>query len=114
MPDLYAYPVGIGNPSRETTIELEPQRSGDMAGALLLKYQYHNLRPQSIPSCRYWVDPVRGYVTLRYESTSRRPGKGLKRHRPILILEEDLAQTPTGVWYAKTVRRLFPGPTVAT
>ena len=50
-------------------VELDPHPSEDPANALLLKYQRRISNPNEwrIVNCRYWIDPARSYVTLRYE-----------------------------------------------
>jgi hypothetical protein len=110
MPELYAYPVGIGKPSRNSVAELDPNPSGDLADALLLKYRHHSTNPNVIASCRYWVDPARSYVTLRYELGEAVDTKaGPEAKWPDTYVADELSQAPSGIWYATVVRRLSPG-----
>ena len=110
LPELYAYSVGIGNPYRDTVVELDPNPSGDPANTLLLKYRRRSDDPNAISSCRYWVDPARSYVTLRYElGEVPDPKAGPNAKWPDTYVMEDIRQAPSGIWYAAVVRRLFPG-----
>lgn len=109
MPEYHAYPVSIGEPGRNAVAELDPNPPGDLADALLLKYRHNSTDPDVIASCRYWVDPARSYVTLRYELGEAVDAKaGPEAKWPDTYVAEELAQAPSGIWYATVVRRLPP------
>jgi hypothetical protein len=115
MPELYAYPCGISAPYRDNSVELDPSPSVGPAGALLLKYGYRGSMANAISSCRYWVDPARSYVTLRYElGEPVGPKAGPGARGPDTYVAEGLAQAPSGIWYATVVRRLGAGAPAAT
>jgi hypothetical protein len=89
---------------------LDPNPSDSPTGTLLLKYQNQSTDPNVIKSCRYWVDPARSYITLRYELGKAVEAKaGPDAEWPDTYMMEELAQTPSGIWYAAVVRRLCPG-----
>jgi hypothetical protein len=110
MPEHYAYSVAIGEPNRDTNVQLDPNPSEGPAGALLLKYRVHSTNLNVIPSCRYWVDPARSYVTLRYELGEAVDAKaGPDAKWPDTYVLEELRQAPSEIWYATVVRRLWSG-----
>ncbi len=110
LPELYAYPVGIGQPNKDTVVELDSNPPGDLAGALLLKYRHRSTNPRVISSYRFWVDPARSYVALRYELGEAVDTKaGPDTEWPDTYVAEELRQAPSGIWYGAVVRRLLPG-----
>jgi hypothetical protein len=110
MPEYYAYSVGIGQPYRDTVAELDPHPSESPTGTLLLKYRQQGTDPNAISNCRYWVDPARSYITLRYElGKAVETKEGPDAEWPDTYVMEEFAQAPSGIWYAAVVRRLCPG-----
>jgi hypothetical protein len=85
---------------------------------LLLKYQHRISNPNEwrIVNCRYWIDPARSYVTLRYEvqvGEAMDAKAGPNAQGPDTYAMEDFRQAPSGIWYAAVVLRFPPSKTAS-
>ncbi len=110
MPELYAYPPLLQSPNRDLAVELVPNPS-DPPGSVLVKYSDSRQPNRSgIRQFRFWVDPARSYVTLRYELGEAVDAKaGPEAIWPDTYVADELSQAPSGIWYATVVRRKWPG-----
>lgn len=103
-------PLGI--PSQELTPMLDLSPTEGPAGTILLRVRRIGRRPRaSAPDageqspypveCRYWLDPARDYVVVRWDRLSGDAGHETVTGSTII---EELARSPQGIWYATRVR----------
>ena len=100
-------PMGIGNPGQEPTLDLNPAEGP--AGCILLivrnikKEGRVSEKRKGVPDvCRYWLDPQRDYIAMRWDMVMRdETGKETIGHSHIV---EESARSPQGVWYATKIR----------
>jgi hypothetical protein len=104
-------PMGIGRPDLEPVVDLHP--TDGPAGCVLLRLRHTtakdrvNERGVGVPDqYRYWLDPKRDYIAMRWDMLMVGPDAKEK------VIEsdttEETARSPQGVWYATRIRRRFP------
>jgi hypothetical protein len=105
-------PMGIGAPRTEPVIDLHPTEGPP--GCILLTVRDASQKDRvnengiSTPDeWRYWLDPKRDYIVIRYDSFTRDP-KGEVRI-DVSVTTEGSARSPQGVWYATRIRRHVSG-----
>jgi hypothetical protein len=92
-------PMGIGNPNQEPTLDLQPAEGP--AGCVLLTVR-NTKEAGATAFNRYWLDPQRDYIALRWEMVTRNnSGDEIVSHSHVV---EEAARSPQGVWYATKVR----------
>jgi hypothetical protein len=103
-------PLGIPQQSLEPIIETKP--GSGPAGSILLRVARSGRvpgAPGKIPAriqlpdvWRYWLDPKRDYVALRYDMVGENDS-GQEQSLASTVIEE-LKQSPRGIWYATRFR----------
>ncbi len=108
-------PMGIPSQQFEPVIELNP--TDGPAGTILLHIQRAGRMPgDSVPipdnprppidAFRYWLDPARDYVAVRWDMC----GGDLGEETTDSYIIEEMAKSPRGIWHATRVRRESQGP----
>jgi hypothetical protein len=118
FPELLAYP-DLPVPSQQFEARLDTKPKDGPPGTVLLTVQLtsrtgpHN-EANVYKDHRYWMDPTRGYVTLRQEMRTRRPGEpgadDPKLSRLIETVAEKLERSPMGVWYVASASQAIWRP----
>jgi hypothetical protein len=106
-------PMGIGDEHQEPMLDLHPAEGP--SGCILLSVG-HTTKEGRVnekgiglaDGIRYWLDPQRDYIVMRWDSVVR-DEKGQEK-----IIEsdrvEETARSPQGVWFATKIRRKNPSP----
>lgn len=99
-------PMGIGGSHLEPTLDMHPTEGPP--GCILLSVRHTSSKGRInekgiglADGHRFWLDPKRDYIAMRWEMVS-----GLKvigRN-----VTEEVARSPQGVWYAKKIRHSSP------
>jgi len=105
-------PLGIGNPHQEPRLDLHPAEGPP--GCILLSIRHTSTKDRinekgvGLADGRYyWLDPKRDYIVMRSDTIVRDGGGQANVHERDTVEEE--ARSPQGIWYAKKIRRSFPG-----
>jgi len=98
VPERVAYP-GLLAPSEQFAVELTEAPDEGPPGTVLYEVRptVENAGGLEMKLVRYWIDPARSCVNLRYEQ------EGADGERSIYV-KEGLQQTPNGLWYPTVVR----------
>ena len=98
VPEKQAYP-GLQRPSEQYAVELIEEPTEGPPGTVLYQVEptVKSAGGDSWKLYRYWIDPARGYVTLRYELVA-------SDGEPSIYVKEGLRQSPNGIWYPTVVR----------
>jgi RNA polymerase sigma factor (sigma-70 family) len=103
LPELFGYPTPPV-PSAQFTAELDRAPTDGPPGTVLVTATATSqLQANAYRRDRYWVDPLRGYVTLK-RVIDDGPGDPPENKPRVTYVMERLEQTPTGVWYPTLVR----------
>ncbi|HEV3299828.1 MAG TPA: hypothetical protein VG055_09305 [Planctomycetaceae bacterium] len=109
-------PTGIGGQDSESIVNLHP--ADGPQGCILLSVRHTSERDRlndkgfGIPDeTRYWLDPARDYIVLRWDSVHFDAAGKETRVTGGSYLVEETARTPQGVWYAAKIRRKNAGTT---
>jgi hypothetical protein len=98
-------PLGIGGQHTEPILEMKPTEGPP--GCVLLRVrdtsQRNRIAAATEEENRFWLDPERGYIVMRWDSIARNAA-GEEELRGSTITEE-VARSPGGVWYATRMRR---------
>ena len=104
--------MGIGIPHVEPVIDLHPTEGPP--GCILLTVRDTSPKDRvnekgigTLDGWRYWLDPKRDFIVIRYDSFMQDP-KGQARI-DVSVITEETARSPQGVWYATRIRRHVPG-----
>jgi hypothetical protein len=107
LPDLFAYPhLEIPSQQFEGRLDRAPKQ-GPADTVLLTAQATRYLGAYSYHQSRYWIDPLRSYVTIQHEFGDLRgplANDAAMMEKETYIMER-LEQTPGGVWYPTRVRR---------
>ena len=97
-PEQEAFP-GLQAPSEQFAGELTEEPDEGPPGTVLYEVRpmVENAVGYPFTLLRYWIDPARSYVNLRYELV-RPDGERW------IYVKEGLQQTPNGIWYPTVVR----------
>jgi hypothetical protein len=98
MLEFQGYRLPLPDPQGQFDVELIEKPEEGPPGTIL----YHvktNGDPETstFTSRRYWIDPSRGYIKLRYEFTRRDGNRSVYEN-------EKLVESPNGIWYPTIVR----------
>lgn len=98
VPERVAYP-GLQAPSEQFAGELTEEPDEGPPGTVLYEVRptVENAGGLHLKLLRYWIDPARSYVNLRYEQVGA-------DGEPWIYVKEGLRQTPNGIWYPTVVR----------
>jgi len=103
--------MGIGDEHKEPMLDLQPDEGP--SGCIILSVG-HTTKEGRVnekgiglaDGIRYWLDPQRDYIVMRWDSVVR-DEKGQEK-----IIEsdrvEETARSPQGVWFATKIRRKNP------
>jgi hypothetical protein len=97
-------PMRIGDPHYEATLEMHPGEGP--AGCILVRVGRTTKSGhvnEKVDAYRFWVDPVRDYIVVRWDMVARGPNGNEKITDSYHV--EESARSPQGVWYATRVRR---------
>ena len=104
-------PMGIGSPQKETALDLHP--SEGPPGCVLLTVRHTSKEGRinekgfgAADEDRYWLDPERDYIVMRWDMLVRDEAGNEQLHKSNTI--EQVARSPSGVWYATKIRRHSP------
>jgi hypothetical protein len=96
MLELQAY--GLPLPQGQFDVELIEKPEEGPAGTMLYHVRTNgDPATSTFTSQRYWIDPSRGYIKLRYEFTRRDGNRSVYEN-------EKLVESPNGFWYPTIVR----------
>ncbi|MFT4554921.1 MAG: hypothetical protein ACI92S_000250 [Planctomycetaceae bacterium] len=95
-PEFYAYPtLPIGQHFDARVVAIPG--TGPANSILVECSSTRGDGPDANYKARYWIDPSRSFVTMRWETES-----GADESRPYIM--EELAQSPRGLWYPTVMR----------
>jgi hypothetical protein len=101
-------PMGIGAKDMEPVVDLDPKEGPE--GCMLLTVRHTSDVGRidekgvgSVDESRYWLDPQRDYIVMRWDSLVRNAAGELELYNTTTT--EEVAQSPRGVWYATRIRR---------
>lgn len=106
LPEIVGYPLPpIG--TQIYTVEVKPHQEKGLEGTTLLHarlsktYQHSSARLQ-----RYWIDPTRTYLVMRYDFDEwDDPNQPMTRRQV-----EKLNRSPSGIWYPEVIKQSIPMP----
>ena len=104
MPELFGYPISLEDKKHLFTAKLDSPPNDGPPDSLLVRYEATSAvsEPRAFREMRYWVDPGKGYVTLKEVLTGARDPDGSTT--TVTTTREDLRQSPRGIWYPTLVR----------
>jgi len=99
VPEQEAYP-GLLPPSEQFAVELREEPHDGPPGTVLYQVRpmVENAGGHPWKLYRYWIDPARSYVNLRYELLA-------PDGEPSICVKEGLQQASNGIWYPTIIRR---------
>jgi hypothetical protein len=106
-------PLGIGDARMEPILDLHP--TDGPPGCVRLSVRDTSTNAQANPNrvkgfdvSRYWLDPQRDFIVMRWDAVMR-DATGQEKVAESDTTEQ-IARSPQGVWYATRIRRSFPNP----
>ncbi len=105
MPDLVGRPT-LGIPSPHLSVQLDTHPTTGPSGTVLLETKGINAASihgatADLRTNRFWIDPSRNYLVMRWEQTSPKDGKEITSYAGQIL---DTAVTPQGQYYPLEVR----------
>ncbi|MBL8822987.1 MAG: hypothetical protein JNJ77_10400 [Planctomycetia bacterium] len=100
LPEIIGYPLPqIG--TQIYTVEVKPHQEKGLEGTTLIHSRLSKTVSQSSARLqRYWVDPTRTYLVMRYDI-----GEWDDKNQPLLWRQvEKLNRSPSGIWYPEVVK----------
>jgi hypothetical protein len=104
-------PLGIGDQHMQPTLNLNP--TDGPRGCILLTIQHTsregriNEKGFGLPDeQRFWLDPKRDYIVMRWDMVTRDDAGKEEIFESDAV--EEVAKSPSGIWYATRVRRSSP------
>jgi hypothetical protein len=101
MPEMVGHPKLLGQDSFGYRLTVDPNPKSGPAGCLLVQSMQTAVTPRRSVGARYWIDPARDYLVMRYE------GLGGNPENPQVSQASEItgvAQSPAGRWYPTQVR----------
>ena len=104
-------PLGIGAEHFQPNLDLHPAEGPP--GCILLRVEHtgdegriNGKGTGFVDDARYWLDPERDYIMMRWDWLVRNEAGTLELHESDTM--EEVARSPRGVWYATRIRRHCP------
>ena len=105
-------PMGLGGAHMEPVVDMHPTDGPPGCVRLSIRHTSEagriNEKGVGMPDgYRYWLDPQRDFIAIRWEMIVR---DATGQEKVIRVTTEETARSPQGVWYATKIRRNFPDP----
>lgn len=96
----------VWQPSDDREFLLEPKPDDGPPGTIRLRIRDPRSSDPALPDIyKLWLDPAAGYVVLRVEQSVFTANNHTKVEFIDTMLMENLARSPSGIWYPTKVRR---------